>query len=108
MLQRITMKELQSLQNNGKIILKNGTNFVKVSNIQKANFIQTKNFIQKENYTNEEKVEDDQPVKTSLNQDLQECKFIWSKRATCALLSAYEARDIEADNTKKIKNFGNV
>lgn len=30
-----------------------------------------------------------------------------AKQATFALLPAYEARNIEADNTKKIKNFGN-
>ncbi|CAL1672070.1 unnamed protein product [Lasius platythorax] len=100
-LKPITIKQLQSLQNDGKIIWKNGANLINLNNIQKTNFIET---VQKESSTNEEQVEAE-PVLTILDQESQESKFIWSKRATCALLSAYEARDIETDNTKKNKKF---
>jgi len=61
----------------------------------------TKNKSNKKFYTKKNCMKN-KPVKISLNQDSQEYKFIWSKWA-CAFLSAYEARDIEADNTKKEK-----
>lgn len=35
----------------------------------------------------------------------KDSKFIWNKQVTFALSSVYEARDIEADNTKKNKKF---
>lgn len=62
------------MQNNSKIIWKNDTKLINLSNLQKPNFIQIK---EKEGSTNEEQVETiiTKPDVTILDQDSQESKF---------------------------------
>lgn len=100
MLQTISLKDLQSLQASKKIILK------KIGN---CNYLQQKTDsvnISQENGSNEQ-IQEKSIVTTVLqNQPVsQDSKLIWTKQATFALLSAYEARNIETDTTKKNKKF---
>ncbi|XP_025162051.1 uncharacterized protein LOC105190067 [Harpegnathos saltator] len=99
----ISMKDLQALQTAGKIDFKNiDKNSINCNNVQqKADSI---NLSQENSYINGQQIQR-RPDATILQQELQECKFIWTKQATFALLSAYEARNIEMDNTKKNKRF---
>ncbi|XP_025162538.1 uncharacterized protein LOC112590402 isoform X2 [Harpegnathos saltator] len=99
----ISMKDLQALQTAGKIVFKNiDKNSINCNNVQqKADSI---NLSQENSYINGQQIQR-RPDATILQQELQECKFIWTKQATFALLSAYEARNIEVDNTKKNKRF---
>lgn len=99
MIQTISLKDLQSFKASKKIILK------KIGNcnyLQKTDSVN----ISQENSSNEQ-IQEKSIVTTVLqNQPVsQDSKLIWTKQATFALLSAYEARNIETDTTKKNKKF---